>query len=70
MRRNRTWGDELTMRAAADTFNVRIHVITSEQENYLLHYDPEEAKKSSKPQRQLFLSYVSPIHYNTVAPLR
>lgn len=65
----RTWGDELTLRAAVDVFNVKVHVITTEAENYLLHYDPDNDSRADAAKRHLFLSYVSPIHYNTVAPL-
>eukprot|EP00041_Stephanoeca_diplocostata_P019037 m.403870 g.403870 ORF g.403870 m.403870 type:complete len:402 (-) comp21195_c0_seq5:217-1422(-) len=67
MSKNKTWGDELTLRAAVDFFNVKVHVITTEATNYLLHYDPETDSHNVK--RHVFLSYVSPIHYNTVAPL-
>ena len=34
MARPRTWGDELTIRAAADCFGVVIHVVTTEHENW------------------------------------
>ena len=34
MSRNKTWGDELTIRAVADAYNVNVHVITSENENW------------------------------------
>ena len=64
MMMNRTWGDELTLRAASDIFGTKIHVITTEKEHYVLHYDPST---TSKTNRQLFLSYISPIHYNTVS---
>ena len=37
----RTWGDELTLRAAADCFGVVVHVVTTEHENWLLNYVPE-----------------------------
>ena len=65
MRMGRTWGDELTLRAAADLLRVRILVVTSEEENYLLHYDPSEGGAGG---RTLFITYVSPIHYNTLRP--
>ena len=61
MREGRTWGDELTLRAAADMFSCRIHVITSTPENWHLQYTPE--KESVKA---LFLTYISPVHYNAV----
>ena len=66
MRMARTWGDELTLRAAAELLQVRILVITSEEENYLLHYDPTSGDGSTV--RTLFITYVSPIHYNTLRP--
>lgn len=59
-----TWGDELTLRAIADAFRVKIHVVTSEEENWYLQYSPKE----QLPVRELFLMYMSPIHYNTLAP--
>lgn len=52
LHRDKTWGDELTLRAAADSFGVEIHVITTEKENYLLQYDPDVVKSP----RKLFLS--------------
>ena len=57
----RTWGDELTLRAAADAFRCTIHVITSTKENWHLRYEPE-----GKPAKLLFLTYVSPVHYNAI----
>ena len=36
MAQDKTWGDELTLKAAADEFNVVIHIITSEKENWYL----------------------------------
>merc|ERR1712194_553919 len=42
MRKNRTWGDELTLRAAADAYGVRIYIISTERDNYLLEYAPEK----------------------------
>jgi hypothetical protein len=30
----RTWGDELTLRAAAEYYQVTIHVTTTEKENW------------------------------------
>lgn len=68
MSQNRTWGDELTMRAAAEAFSVSIHVVTTEHENWLLKYNSIEGSDTDD-KRQLFLCYVSPIHYNVVAPI-
>ena len=111
-------GDELTLRAVSDALGVKIHIVTTLKENWLLHYEPDELKvcclldfltlrvlllrrivlallfffrlrypsalfttphitvpttqvhEDGAASRQLFLSYVSPIHYNTVAPVR
>jgi hypothetical protein len=39
MRKSRTWGDEFTLRAAADAFNCNVHVLTSDNSNWHLCYD-------------------------------
>jgi len=59
-----TWGDELTLRAAVDAFQIRAHVITSNDRNWYLVYDPSSGAHS----RQVFITYIAPIHYNTVEP--
>jgi hypothetical protein len=76
MERERVWGDELTLRAAADCFGVVVHVVTTEHENWLLNYVPEgmtmEGGGDGTPPvgtRECFLAYVSPIHYNVVVSL-
>ena len=69
------WGDELTLRCAADVFNVKVHVLTSEQKNYYIHYDPAlhsekncgfEQQPVEDTNRHVFLSYISPVHYNSI----
>ena len=40
----RTWGDELTLRAASDCFGVTIHVLTSHEANWYLRYAPADDK--------------------------
>ncbi|CAM9494188.1 unnamed protein product, partial [Heterosigma akashiwo] len=62
MHQPRTWGDELTLRAVAESYGIKVHVITSTEDNWYLHYDPTEIKI----QKQVFLTYVSPIHYNCI----
>mmetsp|Transcript_34812 Transcript_34812/g.100043 ORF Transcript_34812/g.100043 Transcript_34812/m.100043 type:complete len:274 (-) Transcript_34812:192-1013(-) len=79
MSRNRTWGDELTLRAAVEAYGVEAHVITSESSNWYLVYQPEAAEAPDpkvaacpkgaalpKPGKQVFLSYISPVHYNSI----
>jgi hypothetical protein len=37
-------GDELTLRAVSDALGVKIHIVTTLKENWLLHYEPDELK--------------------------
>ena len=62
MSRNRTWGDELTVRAACDLHRRKVHIITTEEMNWYLSYVPE----GERSEGHIFLTYISPIHYNTV----
>ncbi|GLC51971.1 hypothetical protein PLESTB_000568600 [Pleodorina starrii] len=62
MERGGTWGDELTLRAVCDSFGLTIHVVTSDQEHWYLTYQPE----SRKLDREIFLTYIAPIHYNSI----
>jgi len=49
MGRSRTWGDELTLRAAVEAFGCRAHVVTSEPANWYLVYQPEGEPLTSLP---------------------
>ena len=64
MKRSRTWGDELTIRAFCDAYKAVTHVITTEKENYHLKYKPDDFDEENG--RHCFLSYISPVHYNVV----
>ncbi|KAL8269183.1 hypothetical protein Esti_006892 [Eimeria stiedai] len=64
MSRPGTWGDELTLRAAADAFSCCLHLITSSETNWYLRYDPEKEGQPQPALKHLFLTYISPIHYN------
>ena len=69
MRRSKTWGDELTLRAFADAYTVFVHVITSTGDHWHLQYAPAG---DAPPKRHVFLSYTSPVHYDAItasAPL-
>jgi len=83
MSRNRTWGDELTLRAVVEAYGCEAHVITSEPANWYLVYQPEipdgpDPKIAAcprgvplpKPGKRVFLSYISPVHYNSVVMAR
>ena len=75
-----TWGDELTLRACSDSFQVRIHVVQSTAENWYLVYEPSEkfaavtdedvsVKEGHVKKKRIFVSYVSPVHYNAIVPV-
>jgi hypothetical protein len=67
MSKLRTWGDEISLRAVADAFKVNVHLVTSTEHNWYLVY---RASDHPSVTREIFLTYVAPIHYNTVEPLR
>ena len=49
----KTWGDELTLKYTADAFDAVVHVVTSNERNWYLHYDPSGASPASdRSQRQ------------------
>ncbi|EFJ51144.1 hypothetical protein VOLCADRAFT_116495, partial [Volvox carteri f. nagariensis] len=62
MERSGTWGDELTLRAVCDSFGLTVHVVTSEEDHWYLTYEPE----CRKLDREIFLTYIAPIHYNSI----
>lgn len=82
MARNATWGDELTLRAVVEAYGCKAHVVTSEPANWYLVYSPESGedrpeppcpkgvKKPPRAGKAVFLSYISPIHYNSVVQLK
>jgi len=80
MSRARTWGDELTLRAAVEAYGCEAHVVTSEPANWYLVYQPDnpgadiDESVAACPKgcplppagKHVFLSYISPIHYNAI----
>ena len=76
MSRDRHWGDELTLRAAVEAYSCIAHIISSEAQNWYLVYTPESTDdvemmlpvgvKAPPKNKDVYLSYVSPIHYNSV----
>lgn len=62
-----TWGDELVLRAIADSYGAMVHVVTSNEDNWYLVYSPEPPSGEQKPCASglhIFLTYLFPIHYN------
>lgn len=65
MGQSKNWGDELTLRAVADACDCIIHVLASTKDNWYIKYVPS----SSSPSKHLFLTYISPVHYNALTLL-
>jgi hypothetical protein len=70
-----TWGDELTLAAAADAFGVEVHVVQSTEENWHLCYTPPEAPQpaaaaeaghAAGKTRRVFVAYIAPVHYDAI----
>ena len=55
------WGDELTLRAIAESFHIMISVITSASTNWFIRYIP-----GTRVRGEIFLAYVFPVHYNAL----
>lgn len=56
------WGDHITLQAAADRFEAKICVITSFRDTCYIEIVP----KDNNPTRELWLSFWSEVHYNSV----
>ncbi|XP_051208013.1 OVARIAN TUMOR DOMAIN-containing deubiquitinating enzyme 12 [Lolium perenne] len=61
---NGEWGDHVTLQAAADTYGVKIFVITSFKDTCYIEILPN-AQKSN---RVIFLSFWAEVHYNSIYP--
>jgi hypothetical protein len=77
MSRDYEWGDEISLRAASDCFQLFVHVILSTEGKWYLRYRPLNSRNYNgttttttnndhSNSRHVFLSYLSPIHYNSV----
>mmetsp|Transcript_31191 Transcript_31191/g.74135 ORF Transcript_31191/g.74135 Transcript_31191/m.74135 type:complete len:298 (-) Transcript_31191:328-1221(-) len=64
MAKDGTWGDHVTLQAAANTFGLQILLITSYEESFVLSIEP----KNKKGDRVLYLSFWAEVHYNSVYP--
>ena len=58
MARPGTWGDHITLQAAADAFGMKICVLTSYDESYFLEIDPKKLRYA----RKLWLTFWAEIH--------
>ncbi|XP_010253950.1 PREDICTED: OTU domain-containing protein DDB_G0284757-like isoform X2 [Nelumbo nucifera] len=58
------WGDHLTLQAAADSYGVKIFVITSFRDTCYIEILPTIVKSK----RVIFLSFWAEVHYNSIYP--
>lgn len=65
MSSNSVWGDEVTLKAAADLYGVKIVLITSLKHTTFMEILPKSQKQ---PGRVIYLSYLAGIHFNSIYP--
>ncbi|KAL2323217.1 hypothetical protein Fmac_027596 [Flemingia macrophylla] len=58
------WGDHVTLQAAADSYGVRIFVMTSFKDTCCIEILPH----FEKPKGVIFLSFWAEVHYNSIYP--
>ncbi|KAL7248075.1 hypothetical protein ACSBR2_002892 [Camellia fascicularis] len=58
------WGDHVTLQAAADSYSVKIFVVTSFKDTFSIEILP----KSQNSKRVIFLSFWAEVHYNSIYP--
>ncbi|KAK1290501.1 hypothetical protein QJS10_CPB18g01679 [Acorus calamus] len=64
MSRSGEWGDHVTLQAAADSYGVKIFVITSFKDTCYIEILPNDQKSK----RVIFLSFWAEVHYNSIYP--
>ncbi|XP_059595638.1 OVARIAN TUMOR DOMAIN-containing deubiquitinating enzyme 11 isoform X1 [Vitis vinifera] len=62
MKKSGEWGDHLTLQAAADRFGAKICLITSFRDTCFIEINPRDGN----PTRELWLSFWSEVHYNSL----
>lgn len=63
MSNNSVWGDEVTLKAAADVYGVKIVLITSFKHSNSIVILPKSQKE---PDKVIYLSYLAGIHFNSI----
>ena len=58
------WGDEFTLKGAAECFGVVVHVLVSTEGAWRHVYKPSDG--ASDAQRHVFLAYTYPVHYDAL----
>lgn len=64
MSRSGEWGDHVTLQAAADSYGVKIFVITSFKDTCYIEIIPN----AQRSKRVIFLSFWAEVHYNSIYP--
>ncbi|KAJ0963619.1 hypothetical protein J5N97_028741 [Dioscorea zingiberensis] len=64
MSKSGEWGDHVTLQAAADSYGVKIFVITSFKDTCYIEILPNVQKSK----RVIFLSFWAEVHYNSIYP--
>ncbi|KAK8359514.1 hypothetical protein V6Z11_A04G101600 [Gossypium hirsutum] len=62
MSKSGEWGDHVTLQAAADSYGVRIFVLTSFKDTCYIEIIPN----FQKPKGVIFLSFWAEVHYNSI----
>jgi len=62
MSRQTTWGDHITLQAAADLYGVSMCVISSYKDNFVIEIQP----KLKRSERVLWISFWAEVHYNSI----
>ncbi|CAA7400674.1 unnamed protein product [Spirodela intermedia] len=62
MAKSGEWGDHVTLQAAADKFGAKICLLTSFRDTCFVEIVPQQ----QTPQRELWLSFWSEVHYNSI----
>nr|XP_010918682.1 OTU domain-containing protein 5 isoform X1 [Elaeis guineensis]XP_010918684.1 OTU domain-containing protein 5 isoform X1 [Elaeis guineensis]XP_029119781.1 OTU domain-containing protein 5 isoform X1 [Elaeis guineensis]XP_029119782.1 OTU domain-containing protein 5 isoform X1 [Elaeis guineensis] len=64
MSKNGEWGDHVTLQAAADSYGIRIFILTSFKDTCYIEILPNVQKSK----RVIFLSFWAEVHYNSIYP--
>lgn len=64
MAKDMTWGDNVTLQAAANHYGICITLLTSFSDEYIIKIDPTRCTTK----RTLYLSFWAEVHYNSIYP--
>jgi hypothetical protein len=74
MKRDRVWGDEITLRAISDIYQTRIHLLTSDKGAFYHVYQPEAGLPGAFSPgankhvgKNIFLVYFNRCHYDVLS---